>query len=175
MEIYVAKDNQKLGPYDLEEVHHRMKVGAISETDLAWREGLANWIPLSQVLGLSSEAVHSSSPAPPPVEEAILLRSSGLAKAAFTLGLVGIPFWITIVIVAAIGSASGFSEQSPMMIGTGLVMFGGMGGNIAGIVLGIIALTQTGFTKGIAVAGLTLNALELLGILSLMIIGMAMQ
>jgi uncharacterized RDD family membrane protein YckC len=56
-EIYIGRDGQQSGPFTEETVRAMLAAGDIAATDLAWREGLADWLPVSQVLaGASSPA-----------------------------------------------------------------------------------------------------------------------
>ncbi len=50
MNIYLTKNGQPLGPYPLDDVQRMVAAGSVHPADLAWYEGLANWIPLHQVL-----------------------------------------------------------------------------------------------------------------------------
>jgi hypothetical protein len=47
MGIYVIKDNQQTGPYADVDVQGGLARGAFSYDSLAWREGMAEWQPLS--------------------------------------------------------------------------------------------------------------------------------
>ena len=59
MNYYLGRDGQKLGPYPLVELQNMQAEGQIRPTDFVWTEGMANWVPASQVLG-------AIVPAPPP-------------------------------------------------------------------------------------------------------------
>jgi general secretion pathway protein G len=50
MSILVYRHDQQEGPYDLEQIENALKEGDLSPTDLAWQEGLAEWVPLSEIL-----------------------------------------------------------------------------------------------------------------------------
>ena len=52
MEIYIHRDGQQQGPYTLEQVNTFLAEGSLQATDLAFHEGLADWVPLSQVSGV---------------------------------------------------------------------------------------------------------------------------
>jgi len=52
MQIHVSRAGQRSGPHSVEEVQSRLEACALSPTDLAWYEGVKDWIPLSQVPGL---------------------------------------------------------------------------------------------------------------------------
>jgi hypothetical protein len=51
MQFYVAKGGQQLGPYSLIDVRQRLQNGELAYTDLAWRDGLKDWTPLSDIMG----------------------------------------------------------------------------------------------------------------------------
>ena len=53
MTLYVARNDQRLGPYNLPEAQNLLNAGTLRATDLAWYEGLAGWIPLHQAPGLT--------------------------------------------------------------------------------------------------------------------------
>jgi uncharacterized Tic20 family protein len=48
MGIYIAKDGQQLGPYEVSGLVDAFSAGAIALTDLAWSEGEAEWAVLSE-------------------------------------------------------------------------------------------------------------------------------
>lgn len=50
MEYYLHRNNQQIGPYDEPQIRGMVASGAISRSDLCWREGLAEWQPLEAVL-----------------------------------------------------------------------------------------------------------------------------
>ena len=52
MDIYVARDGKELGPLPADYVKSQLNQGALSPTDMAWYEGLSEWIPLSSVPGM---------------------------------------------------------------------------------------------------------------------------
>ncbi len=51
MTYYITRAGQRYGPYSLEDLQAMSTKGQILPTDLAWSEGLSNWVPVSQVLG----------------------------------------------------------------------------------------------------------------------------
>jgi hypothetical protein len=53
MTLYVARNDQRFGPYTLAEAQNLLTAGTLRATDLAWYEGLAAWIPLHQVPGVA--------------------------------------------------------------------------------------------------------------------------
>ena len=65
MAIYISKNGQQLGPYSIADAQNLVRSGNLLETDWAWYEGLANWIPLNQIPGFVS------APPPAPVVPAV--------------------------------------------------------------------------------------------------------
>lgn len=56
---YIARHGQQTGPFPETEVQQRIQSGDISASDMCWREGIADWQPVSSVFTLSA--------APPPL------------------------------------------------------------------------------------------------------------
>jgi uncharacterized RDD family membrane protein YckC len=56
MQIHIARDGHRMGPFPLEEVNRQLAAGALRLSDLAWYEGIPNWIALSQVPGIGAPA-----------------------------------------------------------------------------------------------------------------------
>lgn len=52
MQIHVARDGHRMGPFSLEEVNRQLAAGSLGLSDLAWYEGIPNWVALSQVPGV---------------------------------------------------------------------------------------------------------------------------
>jgi len=48
-DIHIARGQTKLGIFAEEEVQEGLRTGRFASTDLAWREGMANWLPLAQM------------------------------------------------------------------------------------------------------------------------------
>ena len=49
--IYVNKDEQQYGPFEPRDLVSYVQAGNFSRNDLAWMEGMTDWLPVSQVLG----------------------------------------------------------------------------------------------------------------------------
>lgn len=60
MSIYVLKNNQQLGPFEESAVSDSLRSGAFSPNDLACRQGMTAWQPLTMILPHQS----TSSPRP---------------------------------------------------------------------------------------------------------------
>jgi hypothetical protein len=61
--IYVARGGQKQGPYSEKETRDKLDAGELKLTDLAWHEGLPNWIGLSDLLGIAIPPIPATSAA----------------------------------------------------------------------------------------------------------------
>ena len=46
MQIQVARNAAQLGTFSIEEIHDGLQSGKFAFTDLAWTEGMENWVPL---------------------------------------------------------------------------------------------------------------------------------
>ena len=96
MAIYITKNGQRLGPYSVIEAQNLVRSGTVIDTDLAWQEGLANWMPLKQIPGF--RYVPPPAPAVPrptttpeashrmPVENKSLFKKIGGGIAAVAIG-----------------------------------------------------------------------------------------
>jgi hypothetical protein len=74
MNIHVTRGEESSGPYSLEQVQSYLADGLLLPTDLAWHEGLENWIPLSELVGQS--ALPEPVPPPPSTPDEIDLISA---------------------------------------------------------------------------------------------------
>ncbi|MCL2660618.1 MAG: DUF4339 domain-containing protein [Acidobacteriaceae bacterium] len=88
MTYQISRGGQTYGPYTLEELQRYTASGNISPTDMARSEGMSDWVPVSQILGVSSSSVF----APPAVAGApagyIQAASDGPAPPNLSWGLV---------------------------------------------------------------------------------------
>ncbi len=62
MKYYISRGGQQYGPYALADLQNMLAQGQVAANDLAWGEGMPEWLPLSQVLGSAA----GSTPAPQP-------------------------------------------------------------------------------------------------------------
>jgi hypothetical protein len=64
--IHIARGETKLGIFAEEEVQEGVRTGRFAPTDLAWREGMASWLPLAQMDFGAAGAPPPASAVPPP-------------------------------------------------------------------------------------------------------------
>jgi len=52
MEIFIAKREQRTGPFTIQQIETMISSGMIDVSDMAWHSELSDWLPLHQVLGI---------------------------------------------------------------------------------------------------------------------------
>ncbi len=62
MQVHVDRGGERFGPYSLEEVNVYLANGTLLPTDLAWQDGMTDWVPIDQVIGVVMPAAKSSPP-----------------------------------------------------------------------------------------------------------------
>jgi len=97
MQIHINKDGQPLGPFSPAEVQAQLKSGALRLTDFAWRQGMAEWKPLSTLPEFAGVA--STATVPPPVPqmyEPPPLKRGPLIAGAIVSGLLAAVFLLSV-------------------------------------------------------------------------------
>ena len=135
MQIHVARDTQKFGPYSPDEVRARLSAGELRETDLAWHDGLASWQPLSSL------AAAGGTGAPPlpisPMQH--YPRPAETCPLAVASLVCGIASFVAVPIVAAFPAViCGHMSLSRMRASAHAL--GGRGLAVAGLVMGYLNL-----------------------------------
>ena len=51
--IYLTRDGQQSGPYSVEQIRDALREGSVKADDLAWYEGMPDWIPLNAFVTVS--------------------------------------------------------------------------------------------------------------------------
>ncbi len=65
MDIYIGRNDRRLGPYSVEQARQMLASGKLYPMDLAWYEGMDEWKPIFQVPEIShSPAPEAQAPAP---------------------------------------------------------------------------------------------------------------
>ena len=49
MQIFISRDGEQAGPYSVEEINACLKDGTLLPSDLAFQEGMEEWVPLSEM------------------------------------------------------------------------------------------------------------------------------
>jgi hypothetical protein len=63
MNYWLARGNQKQGPFSLEDVQRMLAAGSITAADLVWTEGMPQWLPVGQVVPAAAPGL-TPGPAP---------------------------------------------------------------------------------------------------------------
>ncbi|MFN9738320.1 MAG: RDD family protein [Pseudomonadota bacterium] len=142
MQIHINRDGQNFGPYTLDEARQYLASGNLIETDLAWFEGAANWMPLSQVPGVAparpaGPVVAAGGPVSAPVAGAVAAPATGSAitYAGFwrrvvaylidglLVGVVSVA--MPLLVFAVIGSIAGSTEAASATLAMVGLSYGG--------------------------------------------------
>ena len=60
--VWLARNGEKFGPYEPDLLRQWVAEGKVARDTMAWREGMAQWLPLDQVIDVGTAAA----PPPPP-------------------------------------------------------------------------------------------------------------
>lgn len=66
MTFFITQGGQQSGPFDEEYVRERLRSGLYSPEDLAWSEGMAEWVSLRSLFPVDIPAATAASPPPLP-------------------------------------------------------------------------------------------------------------
>jgi len=163
MEIYIGKNDEKLGPFALDEIKKGLEEGRFTVEDLAWYEGCEGWIPLTSIPDLQIALPEQAAQAPAPPMTELASRGRRL-MAVLVDGLVSMLLAIPGVIVAIGPSFNDSEELDPLgiiLIGLAMilltivqaVLISKRGQSIGKIALGIriahsVDGSNPGFLKG---------------------------
>jgi hypothetical protein len=163
MNWFYAKSGSQQGPLSTDEIKSRIAMGEIGPDDLAWCEGMSDWMPIGQIPQLKIEAP-AREEAPPPVTAAPSLSSSpspyqspvspspaqmnpgqtpsqGLAIGSMVCGIIAFILCCTGVLAAVIAiSAVVLGHLAISKNKQNSAAYGGKGMARAGLVLGYLGL-----------------------------------
>jgi hypothetical protein len=137
-EYFVSIGATSRGPMPLDEVRRLWEAGVLDRHSLYWRQGMAQWEPLSEVLSLArqDQSVVPVAPVQHTIGAPILPRpSSNLAIASLVLGISAFMFCVT----AIPGVIFGHMARREIRLSNG--QLGGDGLAVAGLVISYLALT----------------------------------
>jgi hypothetical protein len=142
--IYIHKDGNQLGPFTEQQLKDEITQGHLSASDLAWKEGTPDWVPISSLLGGTPPPVSPSAvtPSAMPIQQAgNTTYITNTTKPSSPKGLI-IASWIMIGGTCLIAMIPGIGFV------TWLIAFPVL---LATFILGIIALTKGGTLQGILI------------------------
>ena len=67
MQVHVDRGGERFGPYSIEDVNTYLASGTLLPTDLAWHDGMTDWVSIEEIPGVT---MTEGSPPPAPVAEA---------------------------------------------------------------------------------------------------------
>lgn len=148
MSYHVAKNGEKSGPFDKEEVYRRLVSGEFSGSDLGWCEGMTEWEPLSKLIPpqappipAASQAVFGASAArsSTPLPDA---KTSGMAVASMICGILGLLLWLPCIPAIILGhlGLSAIKKSAGALKGSGMAVAGLVTGYIMIAALPVIAI-----------------------------------
>ena len=135
---FIARGEAHHGPLHLEDVQRMIDAGELGATSLIWKDGLADWVPASQVSGLwfataAGQAQRLAQTIPAQSQSQQPAHVSALAVASLVLGLL----WL-----CGLGSllATIFGAVATSQISRSNGTITGKGMALAGLILGILGL-----------------------------------
>ena len=63
MQVHIDRNGERYGPYSIEDINAYLANGTLQPTDLAWQDGMTDWVPVTQVPGVTTA---DAAAAPPP-------------------------------------------------------------------------------------------------------------
>ncbi len=107
MNIYIFKDGRQEGPYSLEEVRRLRADGKLMNSDYAWQDGLADWVPLASIPGIVAPITPPAPPGVPPVPSVplpapILAPSGGAGHGPLLLKRLATAFVLFFILFAVL-------------------------------------------------------------------------
>lgn len=164
MDWYYSENGQQKGPLSEGDLKALISSGKVMANDLIWREGMADWLPVAQVPEFSGSLGVTATPAPTPAAAGMAAphQTQPGGYAPTQPGYVGIPTSGTAIASLVCGLCTFIA-----------CCFSG----IPAIICGHIALSQINQAngqiggKGMAIAGLILGYLSILGTIGLFILG----
>jgi len=163
MQIYINREQQQLGPYTVTEARSRVITAQLLGSDLAWHEGLPEWVTLSEILSKQGQPVKAPQTTPLPF--------SGFGAASFVACIIGGVCWPVLLIIAAVMSDKMQKDELAAGI-IGLFLILGLVMNILGTIGGILAVVRPCRNRWMGIVGIIFNVLEFLTVFILFIIGL---
>jgi type II secretory pathway pseudopilin PulG len=143
MQIHVARGQQQLGVFSLEDVQSKLASGELQPTDYGWSEGQTEWKPLSTMASMGavppSIAPAYASPHPQAATAsyaAPTAPNSGLALGSLICGILGLTMFPFVASIPAV--VCGHMARSDIKKSGGQLGGGGMA--LGGLITGYIGL-----------------------------------
>lgn len=112
--IHISRNGQQEGPYTAEQIHQMLADGSIARYTLAWKEGLSQWVPLSQILDSSPPQPSHIAPPPGLIAPVATIQHSGIGRLAYFGILIGITL-LTAILQRAVASEPSAAGVVPVL------------------------------------------------------------
>lgn len=184
MVYHIGRNGGQLGQFKEEDIRQGLAAGQFLTSDLVWREGMPQWLPMTEVFGFAAAAAisapmvsHGGAVSPPPVshEQGMaayqhvgvgIMPTSGLAIASMITGILSLVSFLVCAVGAVLaipGIICGHMSLAEIRRSGGQVQGRGMA--IAGLVtsyvtvaIGVVMLVFVLLFVGIAAAGAAAGA-----------------
>lgn len=146
MPYHVAKNGEKSGPFEKEEVYRRLVSGELSGTDLGWQEGMTEWEPLAKLLPPQGATVPAGAPVFGPAVARPMApqqtQTSGMAVASMICGILGLLLWLPCIPAIILGhlGLSAIKKSAGALGGRGMAITGLVTGYLMIAAIPIIAI-----------------------------------
>jgi hypothetical protein len=167
MNVYLHYNDQQTGPYNDEQVRQMLQSGLVNTNTMAWKEGMANWIPVREMIG-AGEPSTGTMPAPPASGKSM----SGWSSLIFSL--LSLPAWLVLLVIAGLAQKKGEPPSQEFNVIIGVIFLVGVFGNFVAMVLGAIG-AFTSRARTVSILGACINAFLLLALVGLVILGLAVK
>jgi hypothetical protein len=142
MQYHVAKNGEKSGPFEKEEVFRRLVAGELSGSDLGWHEGLTDWEPLSKLI-----PPPAANPAAQPVfgpasaHGAAPIVAAGSSNLALISMICGVLSFFTLGLTSIPAVIMGHMARSRIKKSMGAISGNGLA--LAGLIIGYLCIVLT--------------------------------
>lgn len=137
MEIYIAKNKQQMGPYDIGQVTQMLQSGILEKYDLYWYEGMLDWAPVGSLIKQGDEYIGRVT------ERKVLAEKTKNSYSEFSKH-----DEITKKIIVASHVCLGICLLSPAALGL-LGLYFSTPFAVVSFILGVVILTKGKITEGI--------------------------
>jgi hypothetical protein len=94
MEIFIAKNDQQTGPFNVEQIQSMITAGMLNTTDMAWHAELSSWIPVHQLLGVCPPIPKSMPSTKPEIRPPTAKKGGDLLGCVFFVVLMFLFLWM---------------------------------------------------------------------------------
>lgn len=91
LQIYISRNGERHGPYSIDDINAYLNSGDLMALDLAWFNGINDWVPLHQVPGI---VLPQRLPPPPVASKDVENERNGcLELTGCMFPILGLIFW----------------------------------------------------------------------------------